>query len=147
MADKNSKRVLISGYFDPLHIGHLDLIRRARELGDYLIVVVNTDNQAVLKKGKSFMPEKERVEIMKALRGVDEVILSIDNDRTVRRTLEMVKPDIFANGGDAIIGFIPEEEICKRLGIQMITNLGGKLQSSSWLTGLPGTYNRYKSTE
>ncbi len=134
--DKDNKkvRVLISGYFDPIHIGHIDFIRRAKNLGDYLIVIVNTDAQAIMKKGKSFMPEGERVEIMKALRYVDEVILSIDKDRTVCKTVEMIKPDIFANGGDRIDGTIPEEWVCDRLGIKIINNLGEKIQSSSNLT-------------
>lgn len=140
--ERKKKVVLISGYFDPLHIGHLELIRKAKQLGDYLIVVVNTDYQASLKKGKSFMPEKERVEIIKALKLVDEVVLSVDDDRTVCKTLEVIKPNIFANGGDKIDENtqIPEREVCERLGIEMINNLGEKLQSSSRLTGLPGTY-------
>ena len=140
MKEKERKRILISGYFDPLHVGHLDLIAKAKELGDHLIVVVNNDEQAILKKGRSFMPEKERVDILKSLKLVDEVILSIDKDRTIRKTLEMIKPDVFANGGDRIDGIIPEQEVCERLGIEIKNNLGGKLQSSSKLTGLAGTY-------
>ena len=138
---QNKKVVAISGYFDPLHIGHLDLIKRAKELGDYLIVIVNTDQQSFLKKGRSFMSEKERFEIMKSLKLVDEVVLSIDKDRTVCKTLEMIKPDIFANGGDNITGKIPEQEVCDKLDIQIVNNLGEKKQSSSKLTGLPGTYD------
>jgi len=142
MEERNKKVVAISGYFDPLHIGHLDLINRAKQLGDYLIVIVNNDQQAILKKGKPFMPENERIEIMKALRLVDEVILSIDIDRTICKTLELVKPHIFANGGDRITGRIPEQDVCERLGVQIINNLGEKLQSSSNLTGLAGTYSK-----
>lgn len=134
--DNKSVRVLISGYFDPVHVGHLDFIRRAKKLGDYLIVIVNTDAQAVMKKGKSFMPEKERIDIMKALRNVDEVVLAIDKDKTVCKTVEMIKPDIFANGGDRIDGTIPEEWVCDRLGIKIVNNLGGKIQSSSSLTNI-----------
>ncbi|MDO8467782.1 MAG: adenylyltransferase/cytidyltransferase family protein [Nanoarchaeota archaeon] len=130
-------KVAISGYFDPVHIGHIDLMKRARKLGDYLIVIVNNDFQAKLKKGRSFMSEKERVEIIKSLKFVDEVVLSIDMDRTVRKTLELVKPDIFANGGDRITDEdVPEKEICDKFGIRMMNNLGEKLQSSSNLTGL-----------
>ena len=139
---ETKKIVAISGYFDPLHIGHIDLIKRARNLGNYLIVIVNSDEQVVLKKGRSFMPQDERIEIMKSLKFVDKVILSIDKDRTVCKTLEMVKPDIFANGGDRITGNIPEQEVCDRLGIKMVNNLGEKLQSSSKLTGLSGTYDK-----
>ena len=139
---ETKKIVAISGYFDPLHIGHIDLIKRARNLGNYLIVIVNSDEQVVLKKGRSFMPQDERIEIMKSLKFVDKVILSIDKDRTVCKTLEMVKPDIFANGGDRITENIPEQEVCDRLGIKMVNNLGEKLQSSSKLTGLSGTYDK-----
>ena len=141
---RRKKTVLISGYFDPLHIGHIDLIKRAKQLGDHLIVVVNTDQQATLKKSKPFMPQDERVEIMKSLSLVDEVVLSIDVDRTICKTLEMIKPDIFANGGDLIRDEkrIPEYHVCKILGIQMVNNLGEKLQSSSKLTGLPGTQDK-----
>jgi len=137
MKNKN-KRILISGYFDPFHIGHLDLIKRARKFGNYLIVIVDNDKQARLKKGKAFMPENERVAIMKSIKGVDKVILSIDKDKTSCKTIEMMKPkpDILVNGGDRIDGTIPEQETCERLGIKMINNVGKKLQSSSALTGL-----------
>jgi len=135
------RRVLVSGYFDPLHVGHLELIERAKKLGDHLIVVVNNDFQAKLKKGKAFMPESERVKIIQALKNVDEVILSVDNDRTICKTLEKIHPDIFANGGftkKEITGgvTIPEGEVCNRLGILMCNDLGEKIQSSSNLTGL-----------
>jgi len=143
---KGKKVVAISGYFDPLHIGHLDLIRRAKKLGDYIVVIVNNDKQTKRKKGLSFMPENERVEIMKSLKLVDVVVLSIDEDRTVNKTLEMIKPDIFANGGDKIIGRIPEQDVCERLGIEIVNNLGEKLQSSSKLTGLAGTYDKKASS-
>lgn len=143
---RKGKVVMISGYFDPLHIGHLDLIRRARELGDYLVVVINTDKQLIQKKGKCLFSEQDRIEIMRSLKLVDEVVLAIDEDRTVRETLELVKPDIFANGGDLITGKIPEQEICERLGIQIVNNLGPKLRSSSEITGLPGTYDKQDPT-
>ena len=131
-------RVCISGYFDPLHVGHLEYICQAKKLGDTLVVIVNSDHQAALKKGKSFMPQDERVEILKALRDVDEVVLSIDTDRTVRETLKALdpKPDLFCNGGDQTNASIPEAEICDALGISLVDGLGAKIQSSSWLTGL-----------
>ncbi len=139
------KRVLVSGYFDPLHIGHIDLFQLAKNLageGGKLIVVVNNDYQASLKKGRPFMPHEERINIIKNLRMVDEVILSIDEDKTICKTLEMINPDIFANGGDPInIELVPEKEVCDRLGIEMVINLGKKLQSSSALTGMKGTYS------
>lgn len=114
-----------------LHIGHIECLELAKKLGDKLIVIVNNDRQAVLKKGKEFMPFKERIEIIKAIKWVDEVFPSIDEDRTVCKSLEALKPDIFAKGGDRNAGEIPEGEICRRFGIKIIDGLGEKIQSSS----------------
>jgi D-beta-D-heptose 7-phosphate kinase/D-beta-D-heptose 1-phosphate adenosyltransferase len=130
------KKVTISGYFDPIHIGHLEYIKMARELGDYLIVIVNSDKQAALKKGRSFMCEDDRLMIVSQIKGVDEAIISIDDDKTVCKTLDLLKPDIFANGGDRSNEEIPEYKICKENGIQVIDGLGNKIRSSSDLTGI-----------
>lgn len=129
------KRVCISGYFDPIHVGHLEYIKQAKKLGDYLIVIVNNDHQATLKKGRSFMPEGERVELLKAIKWVDEVVLSIDQDRTVCDTLKSISshPTYFCNGGDQNNDSIPEAQICQELGIDLVDGLGNKIQSSSWL--------------
>jgi len=128
------KTVVASGYFDPLHIGHIRYLREAKKLGDKLIVILNNDEQAKLKKGMSFMLVNEREEILKSLEFVDEVVISIDEDLSVCKTLEMLKPDIFAKGGDRTIDNIPEKEICEKLGIKMVFGVGGeKIQSSSWL--------------
>ena len=129
-------KVAVSGYFDPIHIGHLEYLKMAKNLGDYLIVIVNNDYQSNLKKGKSFMNELDRVEIIKALKLVDEVFLSIDKDRTVCKSLEKLKPDIFANGGDRSTEEIPEAEVCVNFNIKMIDGLGDKIRSSSELTGI-----------
>ena len=129
-------KVAVSGYFDPIHIGHLEYLKMAKDLGDYLIVIVNNDYQSHLKKGKSFMNELDRVEIVKALKLVDEVFLSIDKDRTVCKSLEKLKPDIFANGGDRSTEEIPEAEVCVNFNIKMIDGLGDKIRSSSELTGI-----------
>ena len=129
-------KVAVSGYFDPIHIGHLEYLKMAKDLGDYLIVIVNNDYQSNLKKGKSFMNELDRVEIVKALKLVDEVFLSIDKDRTVCKSLEKLKPDIFANGGDRSTEEIPEVEVCVNFNIKMIDGLGDKIRSSSELTGI-----------
>tara|TARA_B100000963_G_C22250256_1_gene503927 strand:- start:136 stop:558 length:423 start_codon:yes stop_codon:yes gene_type:complete len=136
MSAKNKIRVAVSGYFDPIHIGHLEYLRMAKELGDSLIVIVNNNHQCKLKKGKHFMDENDRVEIVKALRFVDEVFLSVDNDRTVCKSLEEIKPDIFANGGDRATSEVPETPVCKKFNIKMIDGLGDKIRSSSSLTGL-----------
>ena len=136
MSAKNKIRVAVSGYFDPIHIGHLEYLRMAKELGDSLVVIVNNNYQCKLKKGKHFMDENDRVEIVKALRFVDEVFLSVDNDRTVCKSLEEIRPDIFANGGDRATSEVPETPVCKKFNIKMVDGLGDKIRSSSSLTGL-----------
>ena len=128
--------VAVSGYFDPIHVGHLEYLKMAKELGDFLIVIVNNNQQCILKKGKPFMDEKDRVEIVKALGFVDKVFLSIDTDRTVCKSLEEINPDIFANGGDRSTDEVPETYVCKKYNIKMIDGLGDKIRSSSYLTGL-----------
>lgn len=124
------KIVAVSGYFNPLHSGHLNYLREAKKLG-HLIVIVNNDKQCNLK-GNTFMNEQERVEVIRSLKMVDEVILSLDTDETVCKTLESLRPDIFAKGGDRDENNIPEKRICQKLGIKIISNVGGlKTQSSS----------------
>ena len=130
------KRVAVSGYFDPVHIGHLEYLKLAKKFGEKLIVIVNNNHQCVLKKGKAFMDEADRVEIVRCLKMVDEVFLSIDKDKTVCASLEFLKPDIFANGGDRSTKEVPETSICKKYNIEMIDGLGDKIRSSSDLTGL-----------
>lgn len=129
--------VTASGYFDPIHIGHIEYLERSKALGDYLVVIVNNDNQAILKKGKPFMPCEERVKIVQALKCVDLAIPSIDTDRTVCETLKSLtkymKPNIFTNGGDQNNDTIPEAKICSLYGIKLEDGLGDKIQSSSWL--------------
>ena len=136
MSDKNKIRVAVSGYFDPIHVGHLEYLRMAKELGDSLVVIVNNNYQCKLKKGKHFMDENDRVEIVKALRFVDEVFLSVDKDRTVCKSLEEIKPDVFANGGDRATSEVPETPVCKKFNIKMVDGLGEKIRSSSSLTGI-----------
>ena len=130
------KIVATSGYFDPLHVGHLECLELAKQLGDKLIVIVNSDLQAKLKKGKSFMSENDRMKIVSALKCVDEVFLSIDKDMTQCRSLEHLKPNIFAKGGDRLSNEIPESKTCHELGIEIIDGLGDKIRSSSDITGL-----------
>ena len=135
----NKKVVITSGYFNPLHIGHINLIREAKKSGDFLVVIVNNDKQVKIKGGVPFMPEQERIEIIKALRYADEVILSIDEDESVIESLKMIAklyPEklYFAKGGDRDAGNIPEKKVCDELNITIINNVGGdKIQSSSWL--------------
>ena len=130
------KTVAVSGYFDPIHVGHLEYLKLSKDLGDKLVVIVNNNYQCVLKKGKPFMDENDRVQIVKSLKMVDEVFLSIDMDKTVCASLEAIKPDIFANGGDRTEEEIPEAKVCKELKIEMVDGLGQKIRSSSEYTGL-----------
>ena len=130
------KVVAISGYFDPIHVGHLEYINMAKKLGDKLVVIVNNNYQCKLKKGKPFMDEKDRLTIVSNIKNVDEVFLSIDKDKTVCASLEKIKPDIFANGGDRKNYEIPESVVCKKYDIKIIDGLGDKIRSSSDLTGL-----------
>jgi rfaE bifunctional protein nucleotidyltransferase chain/domain len=127
------KVIAASGYFNPLHKGHVEYLEKAKELGDKLVVIVNSDHQRALKGSKEFMNEDERMTIISALRCVDEVILSIDKDGTVCDTLRLISPDIFAKGGDRFANEIPEAKVCQELGIEMVDGLGNKIQSSSWL--------------
>jgi cytidyltransferase-like protein len=128
--------VAVSGYFDPIHVGHIEYFKLAKDLaGDdgKLIVILNNDKQAIMKKGKVFMPVDERKRILESIRYVDEVYISIDVDRSVCKSIEAICPDIFANGGDRFIYEIPESAICRRLGIKMVDGLGEKIRSSSEL--------------
>ena len=129
-------RVAVSGYFDPIHIGHLDYLELAKKLGDKLVVIVNNNHQCKLKKGKPFMDELDRIRIVESLGIVDEVFLSIDSDRSVCKSLQEIKPDIFANGGDRATSEVPESVVCKKYNIKMVDGLGDKIRSSYSLTGL-----------
>ena len=139
---KKEKVVIVSGYFDPLHIGHLEYFKMAKELGDTLVVIVNNEKQCRLKKGDEFMPEKDRMEIVYHLDMVDEVLLSSDEDSSVCKSIEMIaqfKPYaeiIFCNGGDRNTGEVPESQTCFNFGIDMVDGLGEKIRSSSEMTGL-----------
>lgn len=129
------KIVCVSGYFDPIHVGHIEYFKKSKLIGDKLMVIVNNDEQATLKKGKPFMPVDERIQLIKELRCVDIVVKSIDTDRTVCKTLETVepKPDYFCNGGDQNNNTIPEGEVCNKRNIELRDGFGDKIQSSSWL--------------
>ena len=130
------KKVAISGYFDPIHVGHLEYIEMSKKLGDYLVVIVNNNKQCVLKKGKPFMDEIDRMKIVKAIKWVDEVFLSVDEDGTVCESLEKIKPDVFTNGGDRHNTECPEAVVCRKYEIELFDGMGDKIRSSSDLTGL-----------
>lgn len=130
------KIVAVSGGFDPVHIGHIQLFKEAKKLGNYLVVILNDDEWLKRKKGKPFMNEKERAAIIMSIKYVDHVIIYHSKNRDVSGALRKFHVDIFANGGDRRNEEdIPEAAVCKELGIEMIFNVGGdKIQSSSWLT-------------
>ena len=123
--------VAASGYFDPLHVGHIEYLEMAKALGDKLVVIINNDAQTCLKKGKPFMLAQDRLRIVQSLRCVDEAFISIDDDVSVCKSLKACKPHIFANGGDRKEEEIPEAKICRELNIEMRDGLGEKIRSSS----------------
>ena len=132
------KVVIVSGFFNPLHGGHLDMIEAAARMGDKLIVIVNNDIQQVMKKDKVILSEQNRTRLIGALRLVDEVIIAVDDDPTVVRTLKMVANQhpndelIFANGGDRDSEKVtPESEVCHEYNIQMVFGVGGVEKADS----------------
>ena len=134
------KAVIVSGYFNPLHKGHLEYFNNAKLLTDELFVIVNNDYQRELKGSKPFQDEEERLLIVSNIKAVDKAILSIDQDRTVCETIRLLANEYgadydlaFANGGDQNNDTIPETPVCKELGVALIEGLGDKIQSSSWL--------------
>jgi cytidyltransferase-like protein len=137
------KAIIVSGYFNPIHKGHIEYFNNAKACGDRLIVIVNSDHQRALKGSKEFQKEDERVFIVSNIKSVDEVILSIDQDRTQCETIKYLHNKLnslynlaFANGGDQNNTSIPEASICSELAIELIEGLGDKIQSSSWLLKL-----------
>ena len=135
-----SKAIIVSGYFNPLHKGHLELFEKAKAVGDELWVIINSDLQRELKGSKQFMDENERLIIVRAIKYVDKVLISIDKDKTQCATLSYLADEFginynfyFANGGDQNNESITESSVCKKLGIKLIEGLGDKIQSSSWL--------------
>ena len=134
------KGIIVSGYFNPIHKGHIEYFNQAKALADELFVIINNDSQRILKGSKEFQKEQERIFIVSNIKSVDHCILSIDKDRTVIKTIEKISQDFgkeydlnFANGGDQNNNTIPERPICDQMGISLIDGLGDKIQSSSWL--------------
>ena len=139
-SSKTNTAIIVSGYFNPIHKGHIEYFQKAKNMADELFVIVNSDCQRELKGSKPFQDEAERILIVNNIKAVDKVFLSIDKDRTVCNTIEKIFEEFgsifklyFANGGDQNNNIIPEKDICNRLGIKLIDGLGDKIQSSSWL--------------
>lgn len=132
------RRIILSGYFNPLHGGHLDMIEAAANMGEHVIVIVNNDKQQVLKKGKIILPEANRARLLAALRDVDEVMISVDEGPPVIETLKLIRKKypndelIFGNGGDRVSEKVtPETSVCTELGIEMVFGVGGIEKSDS----------------
>lgn len=138
------KAIIVSGYFNPLHKGHIEYFNNAKALCDNLFVIVNNDYQRELKGSRTFQDEQERLLIVSNIKSVDKAILSIDQDRSVCESIRKITEQfgslydlVFANGGDQNNETIPEIAVCKQLGVELIDGLGDKIQSSSWLLGYP----------
>jgi cytidyltransferase-like protein len=139
--EKIKTLVIVSGYFNPIHEGHLEYLNRSKALGDFLYVIINNDLQRELKGSKPFLTENQRRTILKNIKAVDEVIISIDKNKFVDKTIELIYKEeahkydkiLFTNGGDQTTETIGETNICQKLGIDIVCGLGDKIQSSSWL--------------
>jgi len=134
------KAIIVSGYFNPIHKGHLEYFNNAKAIADKLFVIVNNDHQRELKGSREFQDENERMIIVSNIKAVDKAIISIDTDRTVRETIKMIAEQFggefelgFANGGDQNNDTIPERSVCEEMNVKLIDGLGDKIQSSSWL--------------
>ena len=134
------KAIIVSGYFNPIHKGHLEYFNIAKAMANKLFVIVNNDHQRELKGSKEFQDENERMIIVSNIKSVDKAILSIDTDRTVCATIKMIAEQFgsefdlgFANGGDQNNDTIPERTVCEEMNVALIDGLGDKIQSSSWL--------------
>ncbi len=140
MPTPKRKAVIVSGYFNPIHKGHIEYFNLAKSRAEELFVIVNNDAQRALKGSKEFQDEAERMIIVSNIKAVDKAVLSVDQDRTVCKTIEKIVNDYgddytfsFANGGDQNNQSIPEVPVCERLNVTLIDGLGDKIQSSSIL--------------
>lgn len=129
---------IVSGFFSPLHIGHLDMIEAAAAHGDMLIVIVNNNHQQVMKKGKLIIDEHDRLRIVEALRAVDHAMIAVDEDRTVSESLVAIAQKfggshdlVFANGGDRKPEFVPEAQVCDDNNIELTFGVGGSEKADS----------------
>jgi glycerol-3-phosphate cytidylyltransferase/D-beta-D-heptose 7-phosphate kinase/D-beta-D-heptose 1-phosphate adenosyltransferase len=141
LAPSVRRAAIVSGYFNPLHIGHLDMMEAARSLADALVVIVNNDAQQVLKKGKVISDETDRLRIVNALRVTDAALVAVDEDASVAASLEVVRAAypgidlVFCNGGDRSPDgdAVPtaEVDVCERHGIEMVWGVGGETKADS----------------
>ena len=154
MFGDNSPTVMVSGGFDPVHAGHIRMIRAAAKHGD-VIVIANSDDWLYRKKGFVFMEWERRVEILNAIKGVVLVDSVDDSDGTVCEAIRRIKPTYFANGGDRGKANTPEQAVCEEIGVELLWGVGGeeKVDSSSDLAkkvrdfDLPPTRAKQKVSE
>ena len=139
--EKTKTLVICSGYFNPIHKGHIEYLKRSKELGDFLYVIVNNDYQREMKGSRPFMEADERKLIVESLGFVDRAMVAIDEEKTVNRSIKWIMMNIgkefnryiFANGGDRNRNTVGETKLCEELGIELADGLGDKIQSSSKL--------------
>lgn len=150
--EKNKTLVICSGYFNPIHKGHLEYLKRSKELGDFLYVIVNNDYQREMKGSRPFMEEKERKLIIESIKFVDKAMIAIDEEKTVNRSIKWIMMSIgkefnryiFANGGDQNQSTVGETQLCEELGIELADGLGDKIQSSSKLIKDSDEFHNWK---
>ena len=141
------KIIAVSGGFDPIHVGHLRMMKEAAKHGK-LTVIINSDTWLLRKKGYVFMPFAERAELISEFSCVDRVVKAKGHGRTVCETLADLRPDIFANGGDRAPNSTPEAMLCEELGIELMYDIGGdKIRSSSILVNEATNKKRKKDLE
>ncbi len=150
--EKTKTLVICSGYFNPLHKGHIEYLRSSKELGDFLYVIVNNDYQRELKGSRYFMEAEERKLVVESLKFVDKAMVAIDEEKTVNRSIKWIMMSlgnqfnryIFANGGDQNKNTVGETELCMELGIELADGLGDKIQSSSKLIKESDEFHNWK---
>lgn len=130
-------RVAISGYFDPIHDGHLDHIEKAKALGDWLVVIVSTEEQCLTKHGWVWLSLEGKCRLLKKL-GADEIVLKVDTDGTSCETLRLIRPDIFAKGAEYDDSNTPEVEACREIGCKIVYGVGDRLNRSSDIQAIKG---------
>jgi len=125
--------VCVAGGFDPIHKGHIKHIKKARKLGDYLVVIISRNDQMIQKKNYRLLPLEDRKAVIEELRSVDEVVVNIDKDTGCAETLRMIRPNIFAKGGDRTPDNMPASEVeaCREIGCKIVYGIGKQLGSSS----------------
>ena len=129
--------LILSGGFDPLHVGHVRMIQHARDLAALVVVGVNSDTWLERIRGQAHMPFEERREVVASIRGVTSAVGFEDEDGTARGLIKMVhtmSPGAkiaFGNGGDRTALNVPEVDLCKELGVDLVWGLGGERVGAS----------------